>query len=345
MGGNALKNTATRRLDRAAFERVSRDVVAGLEAAFPTARVAVIPAYATKADFGDVDVLVAAEDVDAQGGVEALKRLATTRFGATEQFRNGAVLSFDHRDAAVSAEPGFQVDVIMQARESFDFALNYFSFNDLGNLIGRTAHKQGASFGHDGLWYVYRDGDYRFRDLLVTLDFDLALRFLGYDPARFHAGFDDLEAIFEYVAGSAFFNRGIFLLESRNYQSRVRDRKRKTYTGFLQWCEAHPDLPAFDYPDDKSQWLPRMFEWFPAFKLAYDRAAQDLARERAVRARFNGEYVAALTGLEGKELGMLMKRIKDGFGSAEALAAFVLAASDEELRARVLAARERPDGA
>lgn len=157
MGGNALKNTATRRLDRAAFERVSLDVVAGLEAAFPTARVVVIPAYATKADFGDLDVLMTAEDVEAHGGVEALKGLATTRFGATEVVRNGPVLSFDHRDAAAPAEPGFQVDVIVQARESFDFALNYFSFNDLGNLIGRTAHKQGASFGHDGLWYVYRD--------------------------------------------------------------------------------------------------------------------------------------------------------------------------------------------
>lgn len=339
MGGNALKNAATRRLDRAAFERVARDVVAGLRAAFPTARVEVIPAYAAKADFGDLDLLMTDEDVEAQGGIDALKRLATARFHATEQFRNGPVLSFDHRDRADQAEPGFQVDVILQARESFDFALNYFSFNDLGNLIGRTAHKQGASFGHDGLWYVFRDGDYKFRELLLTLDFDQALRFLGYEPARFHAGFDDLEAIFEYVAGSAFFNRAIFLLENRNYQSRVRDRKRKTYTGFLQWCEARPALPAFDYPDDKAQWLPRMFEWFPAFKLAHDRAAQDLARERAVRARFNGEYVAALTGLEGKELGLLMKRIKDGFGSAEALAAFVLAASDAELRARVLAAR------
>ena len=62
--------------------------------------------------------------------------------------------------------------------------------------------------------------------------------------------------------------RNIFLLENRNYQSRVRDRKRKTYTEFLQWCENHPGLPAYTYPEDKAQWLPRLFEWFAPFKEA-----------------------------------------------------------------------------
>jgi hypothetical protein len=157
MGGNALKNTATQRLSRQAFERVSLDVVAGLQEAFPTARVRVIPAYATKADFGDLDVLMTSEDVQSHGGGEALAQLAKSRFNATDLFKNGNVLSFDHRSSADSTEPGFQVDVITQAQESFDFALSYFSFNDLGNLIGRTAHKQGASFGHDGLWYYFRD--------------------------------------------------------------------------------------------------------------------------------------------------------------------------------------------
>lgn len=336
MGGKALKNTSTTRLSKADFDRVSTVVEAGLRQRFPQAQVAVIPAYFSKTDFGDLDVLVSAEGVQAQGGTDELKKLALEVFNATELFKNGNVLSFDYRATPLQTAPGFQVDVITMPEESFEFALNYFSFNDLGNLVGRTAHKQGCSFGHDGLWYYFRDGDYKFRELLLTRDFDLALRFLGYDPQRFHAGFEGLTDIFEYVAGSTFFNRSIFLLENRNYQSRVRDRKRKTYTEFLQWCENHPGLPAYTYPEDKAQWLPRLFEWFAPFKEAYAQAERDLQRQRLAKERFNGELVAQWSGLQDKELGGLMKRVRESFGSQEDFYAFVLASSTEELKAYVL---------
>ncbi len=341
MGGKALKNTTTQRLNKPDFDRVSQEVVRGLLERFPSARVEVIPAYASKADFGDLDVLTTSEDMQAHGGGEALAKFAVERFHATDLFKNGNVLSFDYRESATTTEPGFQVDVITMPRAAFGFALNYFSFNDLGNLIGRTAHKQGASFGHDGLWYYFRDGDYKFREVLLTMDFDLALRYLGYEPARFHQGFEDLQAIFEYVSGSEFFNRDIFLLENRNYQSRVRDRKRKTYTEFLQWCEARPALKAFTYPAEKATWLPRMFEWFPHFRGEFDRATYDLERQRQVKAKFNGETVSALTGLQDKTLGMLMKHFKDEFPEPGTLANFVLESSEDVLAQRVLAVKAR----
>jgi len=148
-----------------------------------------------------------------------------------------------------------------------------------------------------------RDGDYHFREILLTRNYDEALTFLGYSPARFHAGFDSLSDIFEYVAGSAYFNRNIFLLENRSAQSRIRDRKRKTYAEFLKFCEAHPELPGYAYPERKADWLPRIEQGFPAFKAEHDKALADLAELRAVKAKFNGEWVSQLTGLQGKELG------------------------------------------
>ncbi len=337
MGGKALKNTTTQRLDRADFERVSARVAQVLGERFPGARVAVIPAYASKADFGDLDILLESEPAQAAGGTEALMALAREVFHATDLFKNGNVLSFDYRETARQTEPGFQVDVITMHGASFEFALNYFSFNDLGNLMGRTAHKQGCSFGHDGLWYYFRDGDYKFREVLLTRDFDTALVAMGYDPARFHQGFEGLEDIFGYVAGSAYFNRDIFLLENRNHQSRVRDRKRKTYTEFLKWCEARPALPAYPYPADKREWLAHLFAQFPPFKGEYDQAQVDLERQRRVKLRFNGEFVRALTGLEDRALGELMRRFKEQFESVEAMHEHVLSHTVEELGAQVLA--------
>ncbi|WP_434717162.1 hypothetical protein P5X00_35555 [Paraburkholderia sp. A2RO-4L] len=259
MGGNALSMTAVR-LTKSNFERVSAQCVERLQAAFPAHRIAVIPAYRTKADFGDCDILITSAGYDPHKAAAALD--------AVEVVRNGPVTSVGVvvRDELPGTDGNvFQADLIAIEPEAFDYALGYFSFNDLGNLVGCTAHRAGLSHKHNGLWFYVRDGDYKFRDICLTRDYDVALRFLGYDPAQFHAGFEQLEDIFEYVAGSTFFNRDIFLLENRNAKSRIRDRKRRTYMEFLKWCEARPELTAYAYPDDKSAWLPYIAEHFPHF--------------------------------------------------------------------------------
>ncbi|KVP96815.1 hypothetical protein WJ97_13120 [Burkholderia ubonensis] len=329
MGGNALSVTAVR-LTKKNFERVSAQCIERLQACFPGHRVAVIPAYRAKADFGDCDILVTSAGYDPNKAAAALD--------AVEVVRNGPVTSVGVvvRDELPPVDGNvFQVDLIAIGEDAFDYALGYFSFNDLGNLIGRTAHRAGLSHKHDGLWFYVRDGDYKFREICLTRDYDVALRFLGYEPARFHAGFETLGDIFEFVSGSTFFNRDIFLLENRNAKSRIRDRKRRTYMEFLKWCEARPELPAYPYPDDKSAWLPRIAEHFPHFEAEYQQALKDMADQRAVKVRFNGEWVAKLTGLQGKDLGALMKNVKESFDSQEALHQFVLGSSEEQLAARV----------
>ena len=330
MGGNALSVTAVR-LTKSNFERVARDCVAKLHAALPACRIAAIPAYGSKADFGDLDILVSLPGFDvnraaaAIGAVEVVPNGPTTSMGILVREHLGAV-----------AGNVFQVDLIESTEEAFDFAYAYSSFNDLGNLIGRTAHRSGLVHRHDGLFYYMRNGSHKFAEICLTRDYDEALRFLGYDPARFHQGFDTLEQIFEYVSGSKYFNRDIFLLENRNAKSRIRDRKRHTYMSFLKWCEARPDLPAFQYPDDKAAWLPLVAEQFPHFRAEYDRALAAQAELNASRARCNGEWVASITGLSAKPLGILMKHLKASFESPEAMRAFILTSTEAQLAARVL---------
>jgi hypothetical protein len=336
MGGNALKNTTTRRLDKSDFDRVSAAITTRLKLKFPLARVDVIPAYASKSDFGDLDILVTAEGLSASGGRDALRSLATNEFFSTDMYPNGNVLSFDYRASPDQSEPGFQVDVISMPEDAYDYALHYSSFNDLGNLIGRTAHKAGLTHGHDGLWYYLREGTYLFRSILLTRDYDIALPFLGYSAERFHQGFQNLTEIFEYVSGSEFFNSKIFDLENRNAAARVRDKKRKTYSEFLKYVEARPDLPKYPYPEDKKEWLPRIAQHFPHFQGEYDEAIRELGIQRAVKSKYNGEYVGTLTGLAGKELGLLMKRFKESFDSLETMNAYVLETEKSALERRIV---------
>lgn len=329
MGGSALSCTSVR-LTKKNYDWLVADCLAKLRAVYPTGRMEVVEAYRAKADFGDADIVICAPNYDPFQAAAALD--------AVEVVPNGPVTSVGvvvrpevpHRDGNV-----FQVDLIKQNEEDFDFALNYFRFNDAGNLAGRLAKAMDTSLRHDGLYFYFRDGDYKFREILLTRDYGKALAYLGLAPEVFSAGFETLEDIFRFIASSPFFNRDIFLLENRNAKSRVRDRKRKTYNAFLKYCEAHPELPAFRFPTEKRAWMGRIVEHFPHFQAEYDQAVADLEEMRAVKAKFNGQWVSRLTGLQGKELGALMKRFKESFGTSEALRTFVLEHSQQDIEVRV----------
>ena len=329
MGGNAL-SSASVRLTAKNYERMASECVAKLRALYPTGRIEAIESYRAKAEHGDLDLLISADDYEPYRAAAAL--------GAVEVVRNGPVTSVGiivRPEVPHRAGNMFQVDFIKTSVEEFDYASQYYSWNDLGNLVGRIAHAGFTVHRHDGLYFFMRDGDNKFCEILLTRDYGAALGYLGYDKDKFNAGFNTLVDIFQYVASSMFFNAEIFLLENRNAVSRVRDRKRPTYTQFLKWCEDTPNLTAFAYPKDKNGWLPRLAEHFPHFQAEYDQALADLAELRAVKAKFHGQMVSQLTGLQGKELGGLMKDFKESFASTEELRAFVLASDTRDIEARV----------
>lgn len=331
MGGNALSVPSVR-LTRKNFERLNADLNRKLKAAYPQLKFATVESYRAKADFGDLDMLIGDSGFNAREAALAL--------GAVEVVTNGPVTSFgllvdpanDERDGNM-----FQVDFIKVATAEYEYAKSYFAWNDLGNLVGRIAHKMGLAHKHDGLYFFVREGDYLFREILLTRDYAQALEAMGFSADRFAQGFETPLDLFEYTASTPYFNVDIFLLDNRNAKSRVRDSKRKTYMDFLGWCERNPGLTAYAFPEDKADWLPHLFAHFPAFRGEYEKALQDLERTRAVKAKFNGELVGTWTGLAGKELGMVMKRFREGFASQDELHQHVLQRSQEELKAQVLA--------
>lgn len=333
MGGHAL-SYVTVRLTKKNADRVAAECVAKLQALYPGRRVAYMSSYRLKPDAGDADILVEADArYDPHQAAEAL--------GAVEVVRNGPVTSIGLKVRPELPELDgnvFQVDLIKSSPEEFDYASNYFQWSDLGNFVGRIAHASFCAHKHNGLYFYFRDPaepDHLFREIVLTRDYGKALTYLGYDVARYNAGFDTLDEIFEFAASSDFFHRDIYLLENRNAISRVRDRKRPAYMGFLKWCEAHPELPAFQFPADKSAWLSRLFEHFPQFKGDYDQALVDLTKAKAVKAKYNGEWVARLTGLQGKELGGLMKRFKESFETPEDMQSFILGHGLRDIEVRL----------
>lgn len=296
MGGNALKNTSTRRYEKDEYERISKNVVWTLRnklGVFAT----VIPSYREKSTFGDLDVLCTTHG-NREIAVDDIKHY----FNPSEIVKNGSVISFNVES--------LQVDVIHTPSAIYKYGLCYFSYNDLGNLIGKLAHKFGLKHGHRGLTLPLRDGDNMFAEIVLTTNHDDTLAFLGLDVERYHAGFDTLEDIFKFVASSDVFNPDFYLLENLNAIARIRDRKRATYNKFLEWCRTYDGPKWTDYKKNKEDYLPYILDCFPAARPQFESVMMDLARTKYLKTKFNGVMVADIVGLSGKELGQFMAHLK-----------------------------------
>lgn len=310
MGGNALKNTVTERKSAQDYIHILFAVMERLQKLFPGTRIAPILSYAEKETFGDLDLLVCSDNLPANWTA-----MVKAEFAPNEFISNGGVHSFDYDK--------FQIDLVMSPEHEMDFAAVYFSFNDLGNLMGRIANIYGFKYAHNGLWKVVRDDKGEpIGKALVTGNPAEAFYFLGYDFKRYRQGFRDLEAIFEFVVSSRFFHSGAFQFENRNNKDSARDRKRPTYMAFLKWLNGRQVVDPYLWVDSKTEQGAREKQerqdealahaclMYPDFDIAVAKMVHEHTRHLKAKELFNGDIVRQLTGLQYKALGEFIAGLK-----------------------------------
>jgi len=136
VGGNLFK---TKRIDLVEYNELCDDIKIKLNTMYKTFEV--IPAYINKKTFGDIDVLVLSNEGNNYNNIINL-------FNPEDIHNNNPIITIKYKDV--------QIDFILcNSIELFNSSLFYFSYNDLGNLLGRIYHKFGIKFGHDGLFYIY----------------------------------------------------------------------------------------------------------------------------------------------------------------------------------------------
>lgn len=323
MGGNALKNTNTRRYQKDEYFALFPELVDGH--LFPIQSVLemyLIEAYRDKESFGDMDIIYSTFD-DVSLDIDDIK---TSMYPEcpNEIIKNGDVISFDYKE--------LQIDMIHSKKETIQYVRNYMKANDLGNLIGRIAKKFGLKHGHRGLTLPVRNGDHVHGEIVINMDHDKTLEFLGLDAKKFNDGFDSLDDIFQFVSSSQYYNPEFYKLENLNTIAKVRDRKRTTYREFLKFGETYSG-PVWNPNKDKSYYLPMIFEAFPDAREQFVELMKEVAFSQAYGKKFNGVMVKEITGLEGKELGIFMKKLKDTFWFYPE---FVVYSEPEKIRNRII---------
>ncbi|MFK4132349.1 hypothetical protein ACI2KR_08650 [Pseudomonas luteola] len=339
MGGNALKEYGAKRIESSEFNIFSTKLASALNNILAksgieqTARM--IPSYREKSSHGDIDVVLP-KSLRVAVGDQAMLRLLEEQLAVSNipVKTNGDVASYGipFADGGV-----FQVDLIYMAEEDLDFALSYFSWNDVGNLIGRIAHKMGLKYAHNGLYLPIRDENYLFETILITRDFAKTINFLGFSFDRWSQGFNNLEEIYEFTVSCHRFSTNTYLLENLKHTARVRDKKRPAYTNFLKWLEEHPEKDKnFVWPEDKSVWLEEIFRAFPDKKVEWESALVKLGRARDIKAKYNGALIESYTGLNGRELGEFIQLHHSKFDSKEAFNLWVYENNEETIKTAII---------
>jgi hypothetical protein len=226
MGGNALKKIHTKRLESPdELRRVQTAVAKTLTAhnlafAFPID----LPG---KTSFGDVDVLV---DLRSPAGnvilqENQLQEWMNAVFTPEEIFVSGTVYSMAY-------ESQYQVDLIVV--NNLDMARFYFSYGELGAVLGRCSRRHGLTYGHNGLLTVGVNGD---RQILLTQSPRAICDYFDLDFDVWERGFTTIEEINHWVTACNIFHPSLF--ESLNMSHR-RQSLRPYYRQFLDHIASLP---------------------------------------------------------------------------------------------------------
>jgi hypothetical protein len=302
MGGNAL-SIKTRRVNFKEFIQIQDQVSEALVFNLGYAQARFLPYIFNKESFGDLDLILP------KPKLPYLEDFLTDYLGSREVVHNGDIVSFEYRE--------FQIDLIHTPFQNLDIAQTYFSYNDLGMLMGMLAKRVGCKYGSDGLYLVrYNHNKSRKWEIFLSKDSEEIFWFLGLNYSRFLKGFESLEDVFEFVYCSHLFDSDAFLNEEGwNHRRRTRNKKRPTWQAFKSYLKKHPKKlnPKPKDPIDYCK------DYFPPTYIdeRLERIREEDNRRQIVKERFNGKLVEEVTGLRGKDLSRFIAEFKKQFEDFE----------------------------
>lgn len=326
MGGRALKNTFTRRYDRDEFEKLKDEMTSKLTDTFNN--FSHTKYYHIKETFGDMDVLISD---NGELTKEEITNFITNTFNPNEIFINGGCYSFDYKE--------LQIDFIFIPTENFECAKHYFSYNDLGNLIGKIAHQFGLKYGQDGLKkVVFNENRNKLGTIYLTKNMYDALEFLGFNVERYKQGFDRLEDIFKFIRFSKYYNPYVFDFKHMNKINRDRDSKRSTYLSFIEYIKPDKNnkyFPQYKFFKNDTFYYGHINLHFPHFYEEYNALMNSIELKKQIKEKFNGskiiEYYQRQQYKLDKNLGDMLAKFRTSFTDENHYNDFILSTPESEI--------------
>ena len=325
MGGNLLKtwNLPEKRIPTSEYNQIKDELCNKFRGdgkcnrPVPSPFVKVAPSIRDKETHGDLDIIIGRfTDADIHmlwKGESDFGKYLENEFGY-KPFKNSNVYSFPYQ--------GFQVDVTFHPMNDFYMAVDYSSWGDLGNIMGRVFHKMGLHFGHSGLSFWIRQGlfdanvqwsdsDHIYHKTVLTTNMMDICEVGGFDYKRWSKGFNTEKDAFDFVINSKYFNKDLFALENLNHTNRTRNRKRGMYMRFIEYvadCNkvGEPFRSKHEYSLIMQCRYPQLQRDINNFRLVYE-------VDKVVKEKVNGKLVAEwcnLSEADGPLIGKIMSEVR-----------------------------------
>lgn len=268
--------------------------------------------FASKPDFGDIDIVAARPDHKFTCDIVAeFRRRINAIFCVSDNN------SMDYHFMFYWDGTGTQIDLMFTAPETFDFFLGLSSYSEITTILGMLASEQGLLIDGRGLWVrmysnTNRKKAQHFANVRLTSDWSQFLNFMGLECSV--AEFADPEDMYRWLVSSRFFRPEIFIGKpDASSINRWRARKRPIYTRFLEYLKREfPDAPRYTKHENSSV-CQEAIHCFGKTDVC-DEARKIFDCCEAASKRFNGNIVSNLTGLTGASLGSHMKELNRMFG-------------------------------
>ncbi len=311
MGGKAIKKVEISRINKNDYILIKKNIYELLSKDFELDFLFDLP---EKEDFGDLDILYLTIHN------KNIKDYIIKYFNPNEIVSNGNVISFDYKLNKNNQYIYFQIDLIKTNK--LDITKFYFSYGDVGSIIGLIAKKYNLVFGFDGLWintklstikeYLIKNNnnldiienidsineENNFGKIVLTNSPEKICEYLDFDYQKWKKGFINNKDIIEWIIKSKYCKKNIFYQTNREHRENI---KRSFYKLFmdhvseLDECQINNDvlklnnnqLEAIKYFNKEDE-LNNLIE---KFKLNNER-----------KDKFNA-YIFKELGVEDKKLG------------------------------------------
>jgi hypothetical protein len=324
MGGALLKtwNLPKKRISASEYEQIKTELLKKLNADLRIDKpvnilAAVAPSLRKKETHGDLDICVA------DYGSEYIPTWRKTYISFSEYIK-GCFGYTPHKNSNVYSFPykGFQIDVTIYPLHDFFSALNYNSWGDTSNLMGRIFHKMGLHYGHSGLSFWIRQGlfdnntewsdnDHIYEKVCLTKDMREICLMGGFDYDVWKNGFDSEEQAFDFIVDSEYFDSSLFFLQNLNHINRVRNAKRGMYMRFIEYVSGR-NIKKKPFCSKQEYSLIMQYK-FPVLRDAISKYSLQYKTDKIIKEKVNGKLIMDwldLTEKDGKLVGEIMREVK-----------------------------------